>query len=88
MHNAFSYRNKPLNRIKTRLAESGDIISSVVNEEPPIADKEEVIGVDDHDEIPSNKDMSRALDTLKKGLYAHGFEDCGLILIEWRELCM
>ena len=79
MHNAFSYRNKPVNRIKTRLIESGDIISSVINEEPSIADKEEVIEVDDDDEISSKKDMIRALDTLKKGLYAHGFEDYGLI---------
>ena len=47
------------------MIESGDIISIVINEEPSIADKEEVIEVDGDDEIFSNKDMIRALDTLK-----------------------
>ena len=84
MHNAFSYRNQPVNRIITCLIESGNI-SSVINEEPSVADKEEVIEVDEDDEIPCNKDMRRALDTLKI-LYARGFEDYGLI--HWRELCM
>lgn len=59
-----------------------DIISSVMDEEPSITDaeeEEEVIQVDDGDEIPSNKEMRKALDILKTGLYARGFDDYGLI---------
>ena len=45
----------------------------------PLQTRGEVIEVNDDDEISSNKDMIGALDTLKKRLYAHGFEDYGLI---------
>ena len=47
-----------------------------------------MIGVDDDDEISSNKDMIRALDNVKKGLYDYGFENYGLIHRLKRAVCV